>query len=130
MQHTKQAAMKGQFEARQCANLAYGAAGVWKSVGVGKSVGFQKSFGELFAVISKESKQRLDQFKAQEISNTAWAFATVGHQDEELFKAVAKRTARRLDQFIAQNLANTAWAFATVGQREEQLFRAVAKMAE
>ena len=67
--------MKGCFEARAFANVAYGAAGVWKSVGVGKSVDFQKSLGELFAVISKEAKRHLDQFNAQDLANKAWAFA-------------------------------------------------------
>ena len=53
---------------------------------------------------------RLDQFNAQNLSNTAWAFATVGQQDEQLFKALAKMAEWRLDQFNAQELANTAWA--------------------
>ena len=66
----------------------------------------------------------MDQFKAQELANTAWAFATVGQKDEPLFNALAKMAERRLDQFNAQELANTAWAFAMVGQRGELLFAA------
>ena len=53
---------------------------------------------------------RLDQFNAQDLANTAWAFATVGQQDEQLFKALAKMAERHLDQFNAQGLANAAWA--------------------
>ena len=34
LQHTIRAAMKGQFGARELANVAYGAACIWKSVGV------------------------------------------------------------------------------------------------
>ena len=64
------------------------------------------------------AEQRLDQFNVQNIANTAWAFATVGQQDEQLFKALARLAERRLDQFNAQCLANTAWAFATAGQRD------------
>ena len=93
--------MKGCFGARAFANVAYGAAGVWKSVGVGKSVGFRSSLCELFAAIAKEAKQRLDKFNAQDLSNTAWAFATVGQQDEQLFKALARMAERRLDEFNA-----------------------------
>ena len=59
--------------------------------------------------------RRLDQFKAQDLANAAWAFATVGQQDEQLFKALAKMAVPRLDQFKAQGLANTAWAFKKAG---------------
>ena len=104
--------MKGCFGARAFAHVAYGVAGVWKSVGVGKSVGFTSSLCELFAAIAKEAKQRLDQFNGLEFANTAWAFATVGQKDEQLFNALAKMAERRLDQFNAQELANTAWALA------------------
>ena len=46
--------MKGQVKARQFANVACGAAGVWKSVAVGKSGSFRASVSELFAAIAKE----------------------------------------------------------------------------
>ena len=61
------------------------------------------------------AERRLDKFNAQALANTAWAFATVGEQDEQLFKAVARMAEGRLGKFNAQSLANTAWAFATVG---------------
>ena len=61
---------------------------------------------------------RLEQLNAQNLANTAWAFATVGQKDELLSKTLAKMAERRLDQFNAQNLANTAWAFATAGHRK------------
>ena len=108
MQHTIRAAMKGHFGARGLANVAYGAAGVWKSVGVGKSVGFTSSLCELFAAIAKEAKQRLDQFNGQNFANTAWAFATVSQKDDQLFKALARMAEWRLGEFAAQNLANMA----------------------
>ena len=120
MQHTIRAAMKGHLGARELANVAYGAAGTWKSVGVGISVGFTSSLCELFAAIAKEAKQRLDQFNGQGLANTAWAFATVGQKDDQLFKALPRIAERRLDQFNGQGLANTAWAFATVGQLSRQ----------
>jgi len=56
--------MKGQFGALEFANVAYRAAGVWKSVGVGKSGSFRASLSQLLAAIAKEAKQRLDQFNA------------------------------------------------------------------
>ena len=57
------------------------------------------------------AERRLDQFNAQDLANMAWAFATVGQQDEQLFKVLAKMAEQRLDQFNVQDLANTAWAF-------------------
>ena len=59
-------------------------------------------------MISKEAEQRLDQFNEQELANTAWAFTTVGQQEEQLFKALAKMAERRLNHFNAQELANMA----------------------
>ena len=56
------------------------------------------------------AERRLDQFNAQDLANMAWAFATVGQQEEQLFKVVAKMAERCLDHFNAQALANTAWA--------------------
>ena len=56
------------------------------------------------------AERRLDDFNAQELANTAWAFATVGQKDEQLFKALARMAERRLAKFKAQALANTAWA--------------------
>ena len=49
------------------------------------------SLGALFAVIAKEAVADwcMKDFKSQGLSNTAFAFTTVGHKDEWLFKAVA-----------------------------------------
>ena len=55
------------------------------------------------------AERHLDKNKAQELTNTAWAFATVGQQDEQLFKALARMTERRLDEFIALRLCMFVW---------------------
>ena len=65
---------------------------------------------QLFKALARTAEQRLNEFYAQGLANTAWAFATVGQQDEQLFKVLAKMAEQRLDQFNAQDLANTAWA--------------------
>ena len=101
VQHTIRTAMKGHFDACGLAKMAYGAAGVWKSVGVGKSVGFGSSLCELFAAIAKEAKQCLDEFNEQNLANIAWAFATVGQMDDQLFKVLARMAERRLGEFDA-----------------------------
>ena len=56
------------------------------------------------------AERRLDEFNAQALVKTAWAFTTVGQQDEQLFKALARMAETRLDKFSTQNLSNTAWA--------------------
>ena len=55
-------------------------------------------------------------FNLQELANTAWAFATVGHKNERLFTALAAAAERRIKDFNSQEVVNTAWAFATVGR--------------
>ena len=87
---------------------------------------------QLFKALAKMAERRLDQFNAQELANTAWAFATAGQQDEQLFKALAKMAGRRLDQFNAQEVANMPWALAvaTASQANVQLFNAFAWAAE
>ena len=55
-------------------------------------------------------------FNAQELANTAWAFATAGQSDGQLFTGLAKAAETRMGDFNVQALTNTAWAFATVGE--------------
>ena len=47
-------------------------------------------------------------FNSQELGNTAWAFATVGHKEERLFTALAVAPEQRMRDFNSQGLANTA----------------------
>ena len=49
----------------------------------------------LFAKLAKEAKHRPGEFRAQDIANTAWAFATLGQADALLFTALAKGAQRR-----------------------------------
>ena len=69
-------------------------------------------------------------WKHQNLANTAWAFATVGHKDERLFSTLAAAAERRMRDFNSQELANTAWAFATVGHKDERLLSTLAAAAE
>ena len=61
---------------------------------------------------------------AQELANTAWAFATVKRPEEKLFTALARAAERRVSEFNALSLANTAWAIATVSYRHEKILAA------
>ena len=59
------------------------------------------------------------EFNSQNLANTGWAFAPLGHKDERLFSTLAAAAEQRIRHFNSQELANTAWAFATVGHKEE-----------
>ena len=63
--------------------------------------------------MGREAERRLVNFNPQNLANTAWAFATLGHMDVQLLTALAREAARRLGDFKPQELANTVWAFAT-----------------
>jgi hypothetical protein len=55
-------------------------------------------------------------FDAQDLANTAWAFATTGVRAPGLFAALAVHCEHRMGTFNAQDLANTVWAFAIAGR--------------
>ena len=86
---------------------------------------------EIWGGYSKAAaERRVGDFNAQELANTAWAFATAGQSDALLFMTLARAAERRVGDFNAQGLANTAWAFATVGQSDALLFKPLARAAE
>ena len=66
-------------------------------------------------------------FIAQDLANTAWAFAKIDRSDSLIFAALAKAAEHCMDDFNSQNLANTAWACATLQQSEEKLFVGLAR---
>ena len=69
--------------------MAYGAA----------FCGRRRLLSLLFAVLASAAERRLSEFNALEVANTAWAFATVNHEDEKLFAALARAAERRLSKF-------------------------------
>jgi len=68
-----------------------------------------------FEAVALAAPSTMADFHAQEISNTAWAFAKAGLTSPALFAAFAAQIAVKAHDFNAQALSNTAWAFATVG---------------
>ena len=52
------------------------------------------------------AEQRVGEFNAQGLANTAWAFATAGQPDAQLFTALARTAERRVGEFNTQELAN------------------------
>jgi hypothetical protein len=65
--------------------------------------------------------------KPQEIANTAWACAKLGHSCPELFTELGTKTRSKwlVDNGNAQDIANTAWACATLGHSCSELFAVI-----
>ena len=61
-----------------------------------------RSYAQRFPVppwryrLARMAERRLDEVNAQELANTAWAFATVNHSDKMLLTAMARETERRV----------------------------------
>ena len=91
VQHTLQAARAGDIDAWQLANIVY--------VAARSSV--QKRLNVLFTVLARAAERRMCEFKAQELANTVWAFATASQWDVPLFAALARAAARRVGEFNA-----------------------------
>jgi hypothetical protein len=68
--------------------------------------------------------------KAQHVSNTCWAFATLGIQAPSLFDAVDKSGQWVVKEGTTQAIANICWAFATLGIQAPSLFDAVDKRGQ
>ena len=49
-----------------------------------------KPLGALFAVLAKEAGRRVGEFNAQDLANTAWAFAEADQLDVPLLEALAR----------------------------------------
>jgi len=62
----------------------------------------------LLEATSAEAIPKLNAFERQELSNTAWAFATLGLQNVPLMNALSSEVRRRIELFDAQALANLA----------------------
>jgi len=58
----------------------------------------------LFAALARMCRLRLEEFRLQELSNTAWAFATANQSDASLFIAVARTIENRLNEFIGRSV--------------------------
>ena len=71
-------------------------------------------------------------FKAQDVANTLWAYATMGREPGAgMMRALEGRAEALAGSFIAQGVANTLWAYATMGREPGTgLLRALEGRAE
>ena len=73
--------------------MAYGAA----------RIGSGKSLVGLFAALARAAQLRLGEFNAQDLANTAWAFATAVQLDEVL---------------VGEGIGNASWRCQCTGPRQ------------
>eukprot|EP00933_Yihiella_yeosuensis_P025585 TRINITY_DN19834_c0_g1_i1.p1 TRINITY_DN19834_c0_g1~~TRINITY_DN19834_c0_g1_i1.p1 ORF type:complete len:632 (+),score=112.14 TRINITY_DN19834_c0_g1_i1:738-2633(+) len=66
---------------------------------------------------------------AQDLTNTAWAYASFRIMDVPLLDAIAASSIRLSASMLAQDRANTAWAFAKVAYSHEPLFAAISSQS-
>jgi len=80
----------------------------------------------LLQAISSAAMNRLNEFRAQELANTAWACAKLLWQNLPLLDAIASASRPRLhDQFNTLNMTNTAWAWAALSLTHAPLIDAL-----
>ena len=130
MRQSASMAIDGELTGRELANVCYGVARSRIPESVQRKA--------LLDVLARAAASRMRELKPQELSNTAWAYATAGHRAPQLFDALAAVVESRLTQpsldeelstFSPQELANVCWAFATAGHRHDKLFDALATAA-
>jgi len=68
----------------------------------------------LLAAIASASIPTIRDFNTQNISNTAWAFATLGMLHEPFMASISAQALPPLSETEAQDLANTSWAFSVL----------------
>ena len=54
---------------------------------------------QLFMALAREAERNLGDFNLQVLTNTAWAFATLGQADAQLFMVLAREAQRRMGDF-------------------------------
>jgi len=67
--------------------------------------------------------------RAQNLSNTAWAFSTRRVLDQQLLEAIAASAIPRIADFDVQALANTLWSLASMLFLDNPLLDAISSTA-
>ena len=66
----------------------------------------------------------------QDVSNTLWALASLGHRDDALLAAATPACLRLLHDMSHQHLANVAWSLGRLGYRDAELLQAICNKVE
>eukprot|EP00986_Skeletonema_menzelii_P013287 scaffold7617_cov240-Skeletonema_menzelii.AAC.2 len=148
-----------EFKPQELANTGWALATLHSKRGEGTSTEAIEDDGivRILRWIAKDIMKRVQSYKPQEISNSVWAFSTVGfgydescgtnaHNDYihvatddpvgdkelvyETLEVIAENALSRLHNFKAQELNNLAWGFTRLGHRTERTEKLLMGVAE
>jgi len=97
------------------------------SIGLARLQWKTSTAGRVLRMVVAIAPQSLPRARARDLSNLAWAFATLGLKDHDsLMLAIAREAVVQIADFSEQNLSNTCWAYAKIGLRHDPLIKALA----
>eukprot|EP00798_Chlamydomonas_sp_ICE-L_P021008 gene21008-27867_t len=86
----------------------------------------KKPADELLQVIAQEVKSKLEHFRSQDLSNTAWALAMLKYKpDAEWWSLFDKQVQKNTTDFSCQDLTNLMWALAVLDHRPPRILDSV-----
>jgi len=83
----------------------------------------------LIDALSSAALARINELTSQNLSNIAWALATLGVRNEPLLDAIASAALARSTELSPQDLSNIAWAYAKLDYQTENLLQAISAAA-
>mmetsp|Transcript_69169 Transcript_69169/g.191410 ORF Transcript_69169/g.191410 Transcript_69169/m.191410 type:complete len:182 (-) Transcript_69169:121-666(-) len=83
----------------------------------------------LLQSLSAQALRTISQLNRQELSITAWAFATLGLRPRPLLAAISAQSIPTLTDFGPLEISNLAWAFSQLAERHPTLIASIASAA-
>lgn len=119
----------GSFPARNLVNLVWAVAKLRAACCAHKRHTVDKRAAKLADAAAQELCLRMDVLNARDLSNVAWAFATLGNVQgvqRECMVHIGRRSARIVDTFNAQECSKLLFAFGKSGVQSPELEGAAA----
>ena len=111
-----------RFASRPTANTAHGLAGIVQTTGFAGDPAIWEELASRAVTI-------IDEFNAQELTNTLWAYAKTGHASPALFDAAAVAALQHMRELSPHHLAILPWSFAKMDHAAPLLFDEIAELA-
>ncbi|QDZ22187.1 hypothetical protein A3770_07p47050 [Chloropicon primus] len=81
------------------------------------------------ASLESKAQENMKLFTPQQLSNSAWACATLSYNSMPLLRGIEAQALVKLEKFNSQDLTNTIWAYAKLGYKPKQLMSGIAEEA-
>lgn len=79
--------------------------------------------------LEAKAQENMKLFTPQQLSNSAWACATLSYNSMPLLRGIEAEAMMKLDRFNSQDLTNTIWAYAKLSYKPKQLMNGIAREA-